>query len=1130
MKKLYAFLYIFYSFSFVFSQNIIVNEICTKNSNIITDGDFNQFADWVELFNEDSQSIDLSGYFLTDDTTNKTKWQFPANSIIQANEYLVVWADDNDTVINNYHTNFKLKLSDDLVGLYDAEENLVDLLEYAEQYSNISYGKAPSGYGYFSEPTPGNANFTNASYTSLREDQPSLSIPSGFYIKNTELTINDISPGDLVRYTTDGSFPHKNSTVYTEPIILSENTILRAVTYGNALPSEEVSCSYMVGLNKQLPVVSLIINPDFLWSDSIGIFNDFEIEKRINWERASKIQYFKNSELQFETENEIRLFGATAYLLPQKSFSVFADNQIQYKIFDGKNLSSFDSFIMRSSSDDWTLTMLRDGFVHTIVQDKLNIDYLAYQPTVLYINGEYFGIFNLREKYNEDYLEHNHGVNKDSIDMLRLNYWWLDIEVLNGTANKYIEMLDYLNSNDMTDDDVFAGISEFLDIDNYTNYIITQIYIGNRSYKHNIKAWRKNNIIDGFKWLIYDTDRAYMDSWRQIFLMVYESDPVLNKLLENINYRNHFLQQTCSHINSTFRTAYIKNLVDSLKNNITGEMPHHIQKWLPHGGIQSIESWNNSLKEIFDFSKERKDTLLFRLDSMYNLSGQISVQLKKTSPRGGKVYIEDVLIPYNDSSHTYFKNVPVKLVAKPNIGYSFIEWEGISTNDTIIHFFQSDEIIHAIFEANCDFPNIITEDAMLLKDCSPYHFSSDITVENGATLYCEPGVEIYFGENVQLMVYGGIDFMGTAEEAVTISGEANTYWKYIKSDGGDIKLSYVELYSGEKAISFNNGGNITIENCTFYESDFDGDDLISGHNADVIFINNTFYGNPDNNKRDCIDCKSIDSGTFSDNLFYDITDDCIDIGNESENIFIQNNSMFNCQSMGVSIGESTVASISRNIIAHCSGGIQVHTDAIATIMNNTLFDCEVGIQCYHYDNTSNSGGTAYIVNTIISQCEEDYALQPNSQIDITYSLSDKILHIGTGNIFNDPQFLNITEDNFQLADFSPCIDAGDILSQPDPDGTRADIGAIPFNHNSSINELDNPIKVYPNPFSGKFIIKLDTNLIESIDVFTWDGRNIYHKENINSNKYVVDIQTKGLILVLTSDNKGNKYFSKLIEK
>ena len=220
------------------------------------------------------------------------------------------------------------------------------------------------------------------------------------------------------------------------------------------------------------------------------------------------------------------------------------------------------------------------------------------------------------------------------------------------------------------------------------------------------------------------------------------------------------------------------------------------------GGIPSMEAWNQAVQVMHDFASVRKDTLFKHLNDFYNLDGHYNLHLKKTSPRCGKIYIEDVIIPYNDSIHEYFKNIPLTLVAKPNFGYSFIDWEGISTEDTINLTLSDDITINARFLADCNVPNIISEDMALLKDCSPYYFDQDLYVQPGATLFCEPGVEINFGQDVRLYVKGILNFIGTELEPITIQGENGVSWRYIEIDSGSVFLNHVEVYSGLKAISF----------------------------------------------------------------------------------------------------------------------------------------------------------------------------------------------------------------------------------------------------------------------------------------------------------------------------------------
>ena len=1117
--------------SFLIAQNITIHEICAKNKNIICDGDFVQFVDWIEIKNHEPSHLNITGYFLTDDTTIKTKWQFPNTTILYADSLLLVWADGKNTFENDRHASFKLSASSGLVALYDPDTILVDIIEYDEQFADISFGKSENGLAYFAIPTPGHTNTTQPYYSSERENIPALSIPSGFYPYNTTLFLEGDISTDEIRYTTDGTFPRISSDVYSDGIVMTGHTVVRARVFGNKLPSEEISASYFIDLNKSFPVVSLIISPDFLWSDSIGIFYDEEVEKRSEWERSSKIEYFIDQSMGFETENEIRLFGATAMLLPQKSFSVFMNDHLNFQIFKNKDLADFDSFILRSSSDDWNSTLFRDGFVHSMVQEKLAIDFQAYQPTVLYINGEYYGIFNLREKINEDYLKNNHGINKDNIDLLYFNYWENSVEELAGSSEKYVELINFLDSHDMTNNEEFAGIHQYLDLENYTNYITSQIYIGNRSFNHNVKAWRKNDVEDGFKWLIYDTDRSYQDSWREIFLQIYNADTVLSQILENESYRNHFLQQTCSHINATYRKSYADFMIDSLKNTLEPEMPFHIEKWGPLGGIPSMDAWNNNIQLMKDFSTERKDTLLLRLNEFFNLEGQVSVHLTKSPPKGGHVYIENILIPYHDSIHTYFKNIPVSLVARPNLGYSFLDWENISTGDSIIYAFASDETLNARFEAQCTIPDTINEDAIFLLDCSPYYINHDIVVKQGKTLYCEPGVELYLSEGTRLIVYGKISFTGNESNPITLKGQDNQTWKYIHVENGTLQFSYVECWAGEKAISFSGESDINVSHCTFYESNIDLQDLISGNTAYVSFTDNMFYGNPSNTKKDCIDCDGISGGFFSNNIFRDVSDDCIDIGTLSSDVTIMNNEFYNCQSFGISVGEGSMANIYRNILAHNFGAVQVHTDAEVMVVNNTFFDNGTGIQCFHYDNTPNTGGKAYVLNTIFSTSGEDYSLQSNSVIELSYSLSDTELHTGEGNQMADPLFKDALNDNFNLTMGSPCIDAGDEESDPDPDGTRADIGALYFDKDSAIIDVEESVSVYPNPFINNFTIRFNNNaFVKEIRGYNILGEVVLSETGNREKTQFITTSAKGLVFLFITDTDGHRYVVKIVAK
>ncbi|HPE58062.1 MAG TPA: CotH kinase family protein [Bacteroidales bacterium] len=1110
------------------AQDLLINEFSAKNHHISADPDFRQFADWIEIYNPNTQNLNLNNYYLTDDPEDITKWQFPTGTGLQGQHYLVIWADGADSKDEALHTNFKLSTSDGWIGIYDQSFNLVHEVNYTDQYADISYGLSNGIWVYYGEPTPGQVNSAGLP-SSEREPIPEFSLSDGFYITKTLLELSSPSGEGTIHYSLDGSFPTLQSTIYNNPIELNENTVIRARIFGSKLPGPEKTGVYFVDVNKDLPVVSMIIDPDFLWNFNIGIFVDSLIGLRKDWERFSNIKYFVNKELAIDADNDIRLFGNTAFTLPQKSVAIFPEDKIEYPVFNNNAVEEFKSLILRSSSDDWASTMFRDGFVQTLIGQKLPIDHQAYQPAVLYINGEYYGIFNIREKYNEDYLKYHHGINKDEIDMLELNYWTYNTTVLAGSDDTYNELLSFLGSGNISDDSVFNQVYDYLDIDNYTHYIITEIYVGNISYKHNIKTWRENTFNDGLKWLFFDADRGYLYSSNEVFQDIYDNDPIFKGILENENYRNHFLQQTCAHINTTFRKSAVDLLIDSLKANIETEMPFHIQRWAPSGGVQSLNSWNDNVQGMKNFAGQRKDTLLQRLNEFYSLDGLVNIHLTKSHPHGGIVYMEGVKNPYNDSIHTFFKNIPVNLVVKPNPGYTFVDWQGISENDSITMLFDEDMDLNVRFQPDCDVPAVITEDFGLTLDCSPYYFQNSLVINEGATLYCEPGVEINFADEKGLLVKGTASFIGTASNPIIIQGQNPGAWHYIDVVNGEIDFENVHILAGRKAIHFYNSAVINISNSVFYESDADLDDLISGTNAIVEIANCKFYGNPNNTKKDGIDCDSIQSGTFTNNEFFDITDDCIDIGTHSSNVIITGNRMFDCQSMGISIGEYSQATISRNIVAGSDGGIQVHTGASAIIINNTLYSNGVGVQAYHYDNTPNSGGEAIISNTLFSMCGEDIGLQTNSVVSINYCLSDQGTLDGEHNLFDDPLMVQPELNNFNLLQTSPCIDKGDPQSPNDPDNTVSDIGALPFNKDSSIIEYQNEIQVYPNPFHDKFTISLkNETLIESVRVYGLQGNLIHEQNNINLNKCAITVAYAGLLIVRVVDSNQHVYNIKLI--
>lgn len=210
IQKLSLVLILFVGFIPAQTPNIIINEFLTSNAHINYDPDYKNYSDWFELYNNENYAVNLNGYYLSDDLTNPTKWRITNDLIIEAKGYLIFWADDED---NKVHTNFKLNMDGEQIGIYMPDGSIVDEVTYNTQQTDISFGRNPNNENewlYYSNPTPDTINNT-VGYTEIVNcSQPIFSESSGFYTNDLSLEITADSDAEI-RYTLDGSEPNENS-------------------------------------------------------------------------------------------------------------------------------------------------------------------------------------------------------------------------------------------------------------------------------------------------------------------------------------------------------------------------------------------------------------------------------------------------------------------------------------------------------------------------------------------------------------------------------------------------------------------------------------------------------------------------------------------------------------------------------------------------------------------------------------------------------------------------------------------------------------------------------------------------------------------------------------------------------
>jgi len=712
---------LFCSILFFFGENILaqsprifINEFLSSNLTTNPDMvDFGDFSDWIELYNDETNSVNIGGFYLTDDFTQPMKWQIPANTIIPAKGYFLIWADGFDDVPgqtytrtqwpNNIqfttkwcHTNFKLSNSGDDIGLFDSGGNKIDSVTFNNGLTDVSYGRKPDGsnnWFYFGEPTPLSSNTTSGITSTNKSANVNFSIDGGFYQGTIQVALSSGSGTGTIRYTTDGSKPKSSSTQYTTPINISSNTILRARVFENLkLPGNISTNSYFIGEARNLPSVSLVTEPIFLWGE-LGIYRNSLKEREI----PVSLEYFPlNSTRGFILDAGVKIGGENIFRFAEKPLNIYTRSDygyphVSYQVFDDLPYLEYHRLYLRNGGDDWPFTMMRDGTQENILKNQIPNSMQAFKSTVLYLNGNYWGIYNLREKIDEQYFLLHYNVDPSDVDHLED-----DNTVITGDSTDFVNLLNIAQSVDLNDSVNYSYVSSRVDIHNLMDFVIAQDYVANSSWGHNREVWRDRKNEKLWRWILVDMDRGF-DAARigtNQINDLYNNFGLFRELCANENFKNEFIQRYAERINHTFNYDRVVTIIDSMAALIENEMPRHIQKWGTYidsltidiwgqtPGITSLSSWNSEIQKLKTFAAQRGPYASQYLSTRFGLSGRVNLLISSNIQNQGKVSVYDFFQTLGENI-LYFQDVPIILKAYPPPGYSFKQWTEFSTTSNI---------------------------------------------------------------------------------------------------------------------------------------------------------------------------------------------------------------------------------------------------------------------------------------------------------------------------------------------------------------------------------------------------------------------------------------------------------------
>lgn len=604
------------------------------------------------------------------------------------------------------HTNFKIDAGGETITLTSPDGVLLDTVETGALPTDISVGRFPDGSGelrYHDEPTPGKPN-SSPGYKAIC-GEPLFSHPAGFYRGRITLALATQDPDGTLHVTLDGAEPTHDSPLYESPIAIDSTTVVRAkVLAEGSMPGKTTTRTFFIDESFRLPVVSISTAPANFFDDETGIyvlgdehepgFPYFGANFWEDWERPVHLELFEaDGTLGFSADAGAKIYGGWSRGHPQRSLAFFARNrygptEFRYRIFPKKKIKSYEAFVLRNSGNDWQVTHFRDAMMTSLLDD-LEVDRQAYRPSVMFINGEYWGVMNLREKINEHFIESNHeGVKADQIDLLER-----DATVIHGDSEHYGSLIDLLANNPVSDPAIFGQVKEMMDVDNFIDYQAAEIYFDNRDWPgNNIKYWRPRIEGGRWRWIMFDTDfgfgiwnaNNYVNNTLVFALEAngpnWPNPPwstfMLRRLVTNEEFVENFVNRFATHLNTVFNANKVVDRIDEMEAAIESDMPAHRSLW---GG--SVSTWRSNVQVMRNFAHRRISHVRDHLAAVFNLGGLTVLGLEVSPAGSGVVEIQGIEISGYPWMGTYFQGIPIRITARPHPGFLFTGWTGISPPD-----------------------------------------------------------------------------------------------------------------------------------------------------------------------------------------------------------------------------------------------------------------------------------------------------------------------------------------------------------------------------------------------------------------------------------------------------------------
>lgn len=582
--------------------------------------------DVITLVNNNGTEISLQGFTLS---LSQSKSYTFADVTLEAGEELVLYASGetpSKPEKNAIYLPFKVSVSGETVLLCDPEGDAVD---------EFVTGKLRQGVVSYREN--GERYFSFGDITAMSYEKPPLVLSDGGYV-NVGDTVEVYAPqGVRVYYTDDGSTPTDKDKLYSGPITIEKGCSLRFVAYSDStLPSDVVTRTYITGEKHLLPIMCISGDPDDYFGNSRGIFalgnNPGEAPYysnanfRKDWEREAAMEYFTvDGTRALEFNAGIKIHGAYSRMEKQKSMAVYLRNDygcgdITYPFFTNNSVTTLGSFVLRTGGQDWNRGKLRDSFISLVAKDTTELAVMDAAPVAVYFNGEYFGLYFLREKLGKDYFNTHYGIEEENLEYLRANS-----TVLQGSNKEYKELIKYVNQNDMSKAEHYEYVSSKVNLLSYIDWWVFETWFAN-SDSGNIKFFRDKES-GKWTWCLFDMDWAlFRSTYENNYLAkVYAkghgvssmfSTELIRGLLKNAEFKQLFISRYSHHVKNTLNPDRLFAMLNLQADAIRAEIPRQHKRW----GSPSASSWEHTIYRLKVIFIEKIDITKKQMKSVFKLS------------------------------------------------------------------------------------------------------------------------------------------------------------------------------------------------------------------------------------------------------------------------------------------------------------------------------------------------------------------------------------------------------------------------------------------------------------------------------------------------------------------------------